>query len=667
MTDSNEPFPLMAPIAGTASDASPRGPQVAYGPQIACRYEALRLLGLGYTPLPINPGTKKPWLDEWIPFQTRQPTEDEIDQWYTDHPAAGVGIVTTGLLIIDIDGPTNPWPEDPDQKMDLSVAPCAETPGGGRHLDVRAPAGHTWGNWNGELAHKVDVKVDRGFLVVPPTPRPGGRPYAWQGGDWLNQAPEQLPLPPEWLVSRLDECSGNKTSLYNSKPLAGPIPTGQRNDTYYRHACLMRDTGADEALIFATLAMHNETSGTGMPRRELEGIARSAARREPTPQVDLSGILAVGSQVAAQEKSAELRAITLAELEDRPSPVWLIDGIIPDYGLGFIIGDPGTGKSLVLLDLAYAVACGRPFLGSGPVPNRTGWVLLLLAEGSGSWAARSKAYRSYYKIELTDQISAVIDAVDFSGPKQIQRLMEIIKAEIVLRNGISPALIILDTLSAAIPGVDENLQAAISPVTTTFQKWVRAGVAVIVAHHTTKNGNGYRGSSVLKCSADWMTFLKQDGRIRRLSNDKFRDGAAIADCSFEVIDHNGTGVARHVMTVNLRGMVDRPPEGLLAALRQHGWAEHGEELQNGDLQRNGVTLESILATWRRLEPITPKSAEEKTGYNKALDSRLTELIRWVLRATEDGTVATTAGAVSGKSPAARTASKRATIKQVRND
>lgn len=235
------------------------------------------------------------------------------------------------------------------------------------------------------------------------------------------------------------------------------------------------------------------------------------------------------------------------------------------------------------------------------------------------------------------------------------------------RNGIIPALIILDTLSAAIPGVDENQQSAMSPVTTELQRWVTAGVPVIVAHHTTKSGGGYRGSSVLKASSDWMISLVRAGNTRRLAADKLRDMADIADFSFEIINHNGTGVARHLAPVNVSGIANRPPEGLLAALRQHGWTVRGEEPQDGDLLRNGVTLETILATWRRLEPIAPTSAADKAGYNKALDSRLTELIKWVLRAMDDGAVATTDGAVSGKSPAARTASKRATIKQVRND
>ena len=56
-----------------------------------------------------------------------------------------------------------------------------------------------------------------------------------------------------------------------------------------------------------------------------------------------------------------------AELEDRPRrQQWLIDGLWARQAVGIVGGEPKCGKSFLALDIAVAVAAGRPL----PAPLR---------------------------------------------------------------------------------------------------------------------------------------------------------------------------------------------------------------------------------------------------------------------------------------------------------
>jgi len=594
-----------------------------------CRDEAMRLLGMGYTPLPINPGTKRPWLAEWAPFQTRQPTEDEIDQWYTDHPAAGVGIVTTGLLIVDIDGPTNPWPEDPEQKMSLSTAPCVETPGGGRHFYFRAPAGHTWANWNSELAHKVDIKVDGGFLVVPPTPRPGGRPYAWQGEAWLDCGADGLPLPPAWLTEALDALGERRVSLYESKPLAGVILPGSRNPTLYQIACNNRAIGASEPMILRILEAINDDMTAKLSASEIAKIAHSAARHPVKEDVDLSAM--VGPPAPA-------RVLSMADLEALPPPTWLIEDVIPDRGLGFFVGDAGTGKSVFMLAVANSVARGIPLLGQKNVA-RTGWVLVLLAESIASWGARSVAFNAKHGLAPTDNFGAIIEGVDFSNPKAIAGLRGLVREEVDRRAEL-PALIILDTLSSAIPGVDENNQAAVTPLMAVLQAWVRHGIPVVVIHHPSKGGAVYRGSSVFKGNVDWMIGVEVNGSRHEIVRHKMRDLEWDNPLAFDIVKHGASIVAVGCSQPAALFMAASEP-GLRDALMDHGLHIPGRDYRPAVGRRgfsSGVTVKELLATWGDTNPIVPTSASNREAYLAERQRRLRYLVMLVNSMVESGTL-----------------------------
>lgn len=66
---------------------------------------AIEALERGWSIIPINPENKRPLVD-WLEYQDRFPTDEEVDQWWTQYPYAIPAVITgwrSGLYIVDCD------------------------------------------------------------------------------------------------------------------------------------------------------------------------------------------------------------------------------------------------------------------------------------------------------------------------------------------------------------------------------------------------------------------------------------------------------------------------------------------------------------------------------------------------------------------------------------
>jgi hypothetical protein len=101
---------------------------------------ALRYADLGYRVFPCAPGGKEPLTEHG--FHDATTDIEQIEQWWTEHPAANIGIATEGLLVVDVDGAENTWlPAVSEKWLALAQAPISQTPRGGRHFIFRQPEG----------------------------------------------------------------------------------------------------------------------------------------------------------------------------------------------------------------------------------------------------------------------------------------------------------------------------------------------------------------------------------------------------------------------------------------------------------------------------------------------------------------------------------------------
>src|SRR5829696_341932 len=81
--------------------------------------------------------------------------------------------------------------------------------------------------------------------------------------------------------------------------------------------------------------------------------------------------------------------LTYAQLQELPSPEWLVRRLLPKRGFCVLYGESGAGKSFVALDLALSVATGRPWAG---LKVCTGPVRYIVAEGNVGFVQRIKAW-----------------------------------------------------------------------------------------------------------------------------------------------------------------------------------------------------------------------------------------------------------------------------------
>ena len=146
---------------------------------------------------------------------------------------------------------------------------------------------------------------------------------------------------------------------------------------------------------------------------------------------------------------------------------WLIKEIIPEQGIGLLVGQWGSFKSFVSLDLAFAVGLAEKFLGHHI--KRRGGVLLLAYEGAPSLPLRTRELvRDKYK--STPRVPFVwYDRTKLPyllQPNALEKLIELArqaKNDLRQKDELPLVLIIIDTLAAAAgysPGGGENDNAA---------------------------------------------------------------------------------------------------------------------------------------------------------------------------------------------------------------
>lgn len=156
---------------------------------------------MGMHVMPCKPRDKNPLLRTWKEYQTKQPTEAEIEDWWTKWPDANVAIITgRGLLVVDLDGV---GAEDllHEVGIELPTNPPAVLTSGGVHAYLRAE--QTTKNATrllgaGEMG--VDIRGDGGYVIAPPSVHASGVCYEWIEPIRPN---EKMPLAPPKLVELL--------------------------------------------------------------------------------------------------------------------------------------------------------------------------------------------------------------------------------------------------------------------------------------------------------------------------------------------------------------------------------------------------------------------------------------------------------------------------------
>jgi hypothetical protein len=179
-----------------------------------------------------------------------------------------------------------------------------------------------------------------------------------------------------------------------------------------------------------------------------------------------------------------------------------------------LYGKPGSCKTFVALDWALSVATGAWWFGR---EVQAGPVLFGAGEGTSGLSARIEAWkhdRRIYQVPGAKFLPRAVNLLDKEWATAFVELVAVTK----------PAMVVIDTLSRAMPGGDENTAKDMTRVidaTDTIRR--RTEALVLLVHHDSRAGGNPRGHSSLDGAADTIISCESDGDTVMLRNEKQKD------------------------------------------------------------------------------------------------------------------------------------------------
>lgn len=224
---------------------------------------------------------------------------------------------------------------------------------------------------------------------------------------------------------------------------------------------------------------------------------------------------APGNPIPTAEPS-RFTVLSVADLAALPIPAWLVNGVLIENTLAMLFGAPGAGKSFVSLDLALRIATGSAWFGR---ETERGAVLYLAGEGVTGFAQRVGAWVRAWQPADTAGFGFVAEAPDLTKPADVDHVLRALD-----RLHDTPRLVVVDTLSRAMVGANENAQDAMSSAVEHAERIRRlSGAAVLLLHHPRKDSDVARGSGVLAAACDTIALCKDDAEGRVLLCEKSKD------------------------------------------------------------------------------------------------------------------------------------------------
>jgi RecA-family ATPase len=244
----------------------------------------------------------------------------------------------------------------------------------------------------------------------------------------------------------------------------------------------------------------------------------------------------------------QLQPLKFSEMMDGPMEIdWLVDGIVPCSTSGIMAGEPGVGKTWIVMDLVMAIATGSPWLDKyETIESR----VLVIDEENADILVRQR-YHSLnwrYDSEKLENIHFLIgeslDVTPLEHPRKgladstdYLRLWDLI-------DRYRYDLVVVDSLTR-FHHTDENDSSRMSAVFDGIKRITdKFKISFLFTHHFNKgrghNNNRLRGSSDILAFPDY---------VLRVQKDKMHQGI---DQSGVVIEHGKSRWGVNVGKIPLR-------------------------------------------------------------------------------------------------------------------
>jgi adenosyl cobinamide kinase/adenosyl cobinamide phosphate guanylyltransferase len=277
--------------------------------------------------------------------------------------------------------------------------------------------------------------------------------------------------------------------------------------------------------IVITLCDTHATGGTSAVQHQFETLARAYP--------DLAKLIAShpssahrngrtnGHTNGTHPLQPRFRLISPDDLVQLPPPTFLVKDTIV-LGETTVIAGPGdSGKTFLVTDMCWKVAQHYP-------------VCYVAAEDAQGVSLRMQAWCKHHQrprpqnFRVLGTGAGVPCAVELMDTSQIDDLILTLQATQI-------KLVVIDTLSQCSGGAEENgsdmtrLAAACNRIAHT------TGAAVVVIHHTTKDGKHYRGHSSLKDNTYGFFDVAKEDDVINLAKVRVKNTGSIADRHFRLV------------------------------------------------------------------------------------------------------------------------------------
>jgi hypothetical protein len=485
------------------------------------------------TIFPLLPNTKEPATPNGCYDATRD--LEQIEKWWDRNPDYNIGVAAgNGLVVVDLDvkhGVNGVTAYKELCPKNANPPYTVSTPTGGQHLYYFS-LDEAIGNSASRVAPGVDVRTLGGYVVGAGSMLEGESYQVAEEGNFepLPQAiavrakktMERMENADEWLCEPdLDRNINRATAFLKATKPA--IEGDGGNHWTFATAALVRDFGISQTKALDLISEHwNPRCEPPWLPEELAQVVANAYRYANRPagyNAAEETLMALRKLGAAFRKTSRFSPLSYRDIQNMPPPVYLIDQVLTEEGIGFLYGPPGSRKSFVALDMCCSIATGRPW---GEQSVQAGQTVYCTNEGTAGIGARVKAWAEVNgepqdfrfvpdlplltsDIELKD----LIDALDEGGIT-------------------NPKLLVIDTLARATAGADENSAQDMSSALkglTMLQK--RLNCTILVVHHSGKDQTkGMRGSTAMWGFADTVLRVDAEDEFTTVSIDKQKEGPA---------------------------------------------------------------------------------------------------------------------------------------------
>lgn len=343
---------------------------------------------------------------------------------------------------------------------------------------------------------------------------------------------QELALAESWARSQRERARLERTPpRWDDLPLPGALHEGQEEPADEDDAA-GQDEDQHPAAIPLDDGAGDREPGTDKPEDDEHGTGNQREHQHES------------SSSPEPEGTRGLVVVWRSAFRNRPEPEWLVDGVLPEKGLGVVYGPSGDGKTFAVIDLLGSLACGLPWLGR----QTAGECVVAYApmEGRAALDLRFDAWERHRGHTLDERL-LVLDRGDL-----LLRDVSAVDAfciELRRHTETAPRLVVVDTLNLALGGGNENSSDDMGALIAGWRRLRDVLDATIILIHHTGHGEvkRERGHSSLYAAEDTSIEISGhragNGKVRNM---KQKDGEPFTDQAYTLTQSGLSVVFEHL-------------------------------------------------------------------------------------------------------------------------